>query len=206
MVDELLKKYCLISDQIDTNELRIILSKLELVIANNVDGDVIEMGCYTGTTSLFITRLLNQLESDKKFHVYDSFEGLPEKSQKDFSPAGTQFTKGQLSASKKNFINNFKKTSLPLPIIHKKWFSDLDSNELPDKIAFAFLDGDYYDSIKTSLEIISAKLRIGAIIVVDDYINESLPGAKKAVDEWITRNKYKLTVVHSLAVIEITKH
>jgi O-methyltransferase len=203
MVDELLKKYNPISEQVDINELRTIMSKLELVLINNVHGDVVEMGCYVGTTSLFITRLLNKLGSDKDFHVYDSFEGLPEKSNQDLSPVGTQFTKGQLSASKKTFILNYKKALLPLPVMHKKWFHDLTEDDIPKNISFAFLDGDYYESIRSCIAIIEERLTPGSIVIVDDYNNESLPGAKKAVDQWLQYKKYKLVINHSLAIIKI---
>lgn len=204
MVDELINKYGLVSEQVDKKELKIILECLESTLINNIKGDVIEMGCYLGTTSLFISRLLKNYESEKSLHVYDSFEGLPEKSRYDASPAGTQFTKGQLLASKKAFILNFKKAQLTLPFIHKKWFSDLVDNDIPKNISFAFLDGDYYESIQSCLSIIQKSLSPGSIVVVDDYSNEALPGAKKAVDEWLQSKKYSITINHSLAIIKIT--
>lgn len=203
MVDELINKYNLISEQINKNELKIILSCLESTLIKNIKGDIIEMGCYIGTTSLFISRLMKKFQSKKSFHVYDSFEGLPEKTSQDSSPAGVQFTKGQLSAGKKTFILNYKKAELPLPVIHKKWFSDLEEDEIPKNIAFAFLDGDYYESIKSCLAIIEKRISPGSIVIIDDYSNEALPGAKIAVDEWLQSNKHKLTINHSLAIINI---
>ena len=35
----------------------------------------------------------------------------------------------------------------------------------------------------------------------DDYANEALPGAAKAVDEWLHTHPAKLRVEHSLAII-----
>jgi UDP-N-acetylmuramate--alanine ligase len=43
--------------------------------------------------------------------------------------------------------------------------------------------------------------RIGTNVVVDDYANEALPGAGKAVDEWLRTHPAKLHVEHSLAII-----
>lgn len=203
MVEELLKKYPLISDQVSLNELKIILSSLDLTLKNKVPGEVIEMGCYVGTTSLFISRLLSKNNSLKKFHVYDSFEGLPEKSSKDNSPAGMQFKAGELKASKKIFIDNYKKANLPLPFIHKCWFNELTMSNIPERISFAFLDGDYYDSIKSCLDLIENKLANGGVVIVDDYQNEALPGAKKAVDEWLVNKPYNLKIEQSLAIINI---
>ena len=41
---------------------------------------------------------------------------------------------------------NFRPHSLELPKIHKGWFQDTLPSSLPDKICFAHLDGDLYDS------------------------------------------------------------
>ncbi len=96
---------------------------------------------------------------------------------------------------------NFKKAGLPLPKIKKAWFSELTPADLPDKIAFAFLDGDYYESIMDSLRLIWSKLSEGAVVIVDDYANEALPGAAKAVDEWLRNHKARLKAEQSLAII-----
>lgn len=180
----LLSKHRIISDQVDHNELAVIMRELLTCLTNNIRGEVVEMGCYTGTTSLFLRRILNELGSKKELHVYDSFEGLPDKSLQDSSPIGSQFQPGALSATKKELIRNFQRANLQPPIVHKAWFSDLKLEDMPEKICFAFLDGDFYESIRDSLKLISPRLSDDAIIIVDDYTSESLPGAKRAVDEW----------------------
>lgn len=202
MIDELLKKYRLISDQVDKREVAIVLRELSRALEATVTGDILEFGCYAGTTSLFITRLLSVQESTRAFHVYDSFEGLPEKQSKDESRAGDQFKAGELSVSKKQFILNYKKSGVPLPRIHKGWFNALTEADVPEKICFAFLDGDYYESVLTPLKLIWPRLVPGAVIVVDDYANEALPGAAKAVDEWLATHSANLTIEHSLAIIQ----
>jgi hypothetical protein len=42
----------LLSDQIDEHELRIILRELAHTLEKDVVGDVVEFGCYVGTTSV----------------------------------------------------------------------------------------------------------------------------------------------------------
>lgn len=201
MIDELLRKYPLVSDQVDRREVAIILRELSRALDASVSGAVVEFGCYAGTTSLFVSRLLNIQKSTRELHVYDSFEGLPEKRAEDQSRAGDQFKSGELAVSKKQFVLNYKKAGLPLPRVHKGWFSDLTAADIPDKIAFAFLDGDYYESILTPLKLIWPRLVPGARIVVDDYANEALPGAAKAVDDWLTTHPATLSVEHSLAIL-----
>jgi O-methyltransferase len=185
MIDTLLRKYPLISDQVDVRELRVILRELERVLVADVPGDIVEFGCYAGTASLFIARLLQAQPSKRAFHVYDSFEGLPEKTHEDASPAGLQFKPGELRATKAGFVTQFKKAGLPVPVVHKGWFDRLRPHDIPAHIAFAFLDGDYYRSIRDSLRLISPGLSPGAVIIIDDYQNEALPGAARASDEWL---------------------
>lgn len=199
-VDDLLKKYPIVSDQVDARELRVILHELDVQM-RVTPGAVVEFGCYVGTTSLFIRRVLDRLDVGAVFHVYDSFQGLPSKTSYDISPAGEQFKTGELLATRKVFERSFKKANLRLPKIHKGWFSELTPDDVPGGVTFAYLDGDYYESIKDSLRVLEGNLRERSVIIVDDYANEALPGARRAVDEWLVGRRAKLRVQSSLAVI-----
>ena len=203
VTERLLAKYPIISEQVEAAELRLILSELEGLLAVGKQGGVVEFGCYAGTTSLFIRRLGEAYDFTGEFHVYDSFEGLPAKVSQDKSPVGEQFREGELMVSRKTFVTNFKKAGLRLPVIHKGWFTDLTPESIPDNIMFAFLDGDYYQSIRDSLRLIEDRLTDDAVIVIDDYVNEALPGAARAVDEWLARHPtYRRRVQASLAIIK----
>jgi O-methyltransferase len=199
----LLSRYPLISDQVDTKELSVVLEALESQLRSGAEGNIVEFGCYIGTTSLFIRRLLDIYKTSREFHVYDSFVGLPDKGEADKSPAGEQFKRGELAVSKKEFLLQFKKAGLRPPVVHKAWFSDIEQGEVPDGISFAFLDGDYYESVMTPLTLIWEKCLPGAMIIVDDYANEALPGAAKAVDDWLRKHPANLRVQHSLAIISL---
>ena len=199
MIEELLHKYQLVSNQVNKEQVRTILAELEKVITRGVEGDVVEFGCYIGTTSIFIQRLLLALKSDKIFHVYDSFEGLPPKDDKDESVAGDQFRAGELAVSKKQFIQTFTKAGVPLPTIHKDLFREISQNDVPKSVAFAFLDGDFYGSIYDSLNLVLPNLSKGAVVIVDDYAREALPGAAKAVQELLPHKT--VTIHHNLGII-----
>ena len=200
---DLIKRYPIISDQVDARELSILLTELEQLLKKGVTGTVVEFGCYAGTTSLFIRRLLDAYKSDSVYHVYDSFEGLPEKTEHDKSVAGDQFIAGELCASRKLFMENFKKAGLRPPVVHKGWFSQMHDDAVPSDIMFAFLDGDYYESIRDSLRLVTPKLVSGAVVVIDDYMSEALPGAAVATDEWAKSRGYTIRRVASLAIIVI---
>ena len=190
-----------VNDQFNERELAVLLRELRLVIAKNITGDVVELGCYRGMTSVEIQRVIAGWHSAKRLWLYESFAGLPSKVTQDNSPAGMQFKAGELPASKKEVIRFFKQAGLPLPLIKKAWFYDLTPSDLPDRVSFAFLDGDFYESIMDSLKLVWPKLSEGAIVVVDDYQNEALPGAAKAVDEWLRTHKAGIKVEASLAII-----
>lgn len=205
MIDTLLAKHSLVSDQVSPQQVRVILGELEKVLQHSVPGAVVEFGCYIGTTSLFIRRLLdersNPNQDDRRFHVYDSFEGLPEKTAADTSRAGEQFRAGELAVSKKMFLREFQKAGLKPPVIHKAWFKDLTETDVPDTIAFAFLDGDFYESIRDSLRLILPRMQKGGVIVVDDYVREALPGAARAVHEYFRPEQIRTTC--NLGIIQL---
>lgn len=193
----ILSRYPIISDQIDWNGLSVVMSRLEKILQDNTAGDIVEFGCYIGTTSLFIRRLLDEhLQSEtRSFYAYDSFAGLPAKSVSDRSAAGVDFTDGELAVSKKHFLQEFQKAQLRPPITKKAWFADLAPEDLPPKIAFAFLDGDFYDSILTSLQLVWPRLCPNATIVIDDYKRPELPGVERAIDHFIA-DKQGIHVQH----------
>lgn len=191
----------LLSDQVDEREVTVVLRELERVLGASVPGDVVEFGCYVGTTSVHLAKRLQK--TARKLYLYDSFEGLPPKTTEDMSPAGEQFVTGELLATKKQLIKNLTQAHVPMPVITKGWFSDLTAKDVPQEIAFAFLDGDYYHSIKDPLKLIWPRLSPGAIVVVDDYANEALPGAARAVDEWLQAHTASRMVEHSLAILVV---
>ena len=199
--EQLLTKYPIISDQISKPALGVVLRELERVLGSAVDGDVAEFGCYIGTTSLFIRRILDAQQSDKKFYAYDSFEGLPPKTIQDASAAGTQFKAGELRASKKHFLQEFKRAGLQPPITHKAWFSGLTAKQLPTELSFAFLDGDFYESIFVSLQLVWPRLSKGGAVAIDDYQKETLPGVARAVHAFFQGNAPNIYYEHNIAVL-----
>ena len=166
-----------------------------------VPGDLVELGCYRGDTSLMLAELIRG--SDKKLWIYDSFEGLPEKSEQDQSVVGENFKAGELLVTKREVKERFLRSGLPVPVIKKAWFNELEPTDLPSKICFAFLDGDFYQSIKDSLRLVESFMTEGGVILVHDYKNEALPGVARAVDEWKKDKRIKFQEYRSLGIIMI---
>jgi len=194
--------YPIISDQISKEGLGVVWRELEKVLQRGVQGHVVELGCYAGTTSVFIRRLLNNHpEPAREFHVYDSFQGLPEKTRQDSNAAGVDFEAGKLFVTKAEFIQVFKSANLSLPYIHKGWFGELPESSVPAPIAFAFLDGDFYSSIIDSLRLVWPKLSEDGVIVVDDYKRETLPGVEQALRDFFQGKQVSIRGEHNKAII-----
>ncbi len=204
-VSSLFKKQPLVSDQVSTDDVRLVLEQLGQVINRQVPGDIVEFGCYIGTTSLFIRRLLDEAgESDKRaFHVYDSFAGLPAKTIQDQSVAGEAFRAGELSVSKKEFLRQFYSARVQPPIVHKAWFGDLTDKDVPQQIAFAFLDGDFYQSILDSLKLVWPRMSQGGVVLIDDYGREALPGPERAVRDFFGGKLPTLHHQHNIGIIRV---
>jgi O-methyltransferase len=185
IIENLLTKNKIISNMVTKAHIENILLNLETILTNKIEGDIVELGCNVGTTSLFIRKLLDYYKSDKKYHVYDSFEGLPEKTIIDESEHDKQYKTGSCKTSIEIFKENFNKEDLQIPIIHVGWFKEIPDEKYPEKIAFAFFDGDFYTSILDSFEKVYHKLEKGAVVLIHDYDWDALPGVKKACDEFL---------------------
>lgn len=186
--------------QISTRETDVILQELAKTI--ELPGDVVEFGCYAGDTSVLLAEALKN-NPGKWLYLYDSFEGLPEKTIEDQTAAGWRFKAGELKVSPETVAHKFKKLNLPEPVIVKKWFDQLDDPDLPSQISFALLDGDFYQSIKTSFEKVAPRLVSGGIMIVHDYRNAELPGVAKAVDEFLDAHtkEYDFRLSTGLAIL-----
>lgn len=213
------------NDQVTPKETATILEFAKQCLS--VDGDFMELGCYRGDTSVLLGKLLakhfascgkpvdNLCKSTNKavenpcktperhLWIYDSFAGLPEKTTEDASGAGQNFRAGELFVTKREVIEKLRRANLRNVIVKKAWFDQLTDQDLPDYIAFAFLDGDLYSSIKTSLKLVAPRLQNQGIMIVHDYNNPELPGSSRAVDEFLRAHpNYRLTVRHTLAVLQ----
>ena len=187
------------SDQVSEAETRKIIEIARECLLK--EGDFVELGCYKGDTSLLLAEVLKG--TNKKLWLYDSFEGLPKKSKEDDSEIGKDFQEGVLTVSKREVKQRFLRAGFKLPIINKAWFSELGQEDLPEKIALAFLDGDLYQSIKDSLRLVAVKMVKGGVIMIHDYNNPALPGVSQAVNEWREEKGVDLEVYKRLAKISV---
>jgi len=183
LIWKILSSYTVLPTQmVGANQVRVILEHIEETI--NIPGDLVEFGCNEGTTSLFISRFLELSKSEKHFHVYDSFQGLPDKNIKDGNTS-PNFVKGSCSTSRSKFETNFFQAGLIPPEIHEGWFEDIKKESIPERVSFAFLDGDFYSSILDSLSKVYIRMPARSRIIIHDYNNPALPGVATACSEFL---------------------
>lgn len=167
-----------------------LMNRLQMVLINGVPGDIVEMGCHAGDTSVFLSRMIQELDPTRKLHLYDSFQGLPEKDMAKDNP--TYGEPGSVKTAKEVVLNRFAKEGLPTPEIHAGWFSDLRDSDLPEKVAFAFFDGDFYPSIMDSFVKIYPRVSQGGVICVHDFGVKEWPGVNAACDEYLADKPEKV--------------
>jgi O-methyltransferase len=156
------------------------------VLEASVPGDIVEFGCYTGSTTAIIGTVLREAASLRDFHVYDTFQH-------------------NLGREKMNvlrtFVENMKREGLELPYIHRGDLLQTLPDELPAAIAFAHFDlgvgGDpngHKKCLLHCLEEVYDRMPSGAVGVLMDYHEEGItiqganvnPGVKLACDEFFT--------------------
>ena len=176
--------------------------KNSLLGTQELDGDVCEFGVAQGKTSKLIGYLIKNTQ--KKFYLYDSFEGLPKPSALDrlkddiFDLKTIENYQGKMSHKQDEVISELNKIKFDMNnlIINKGFFfkENLSKFQFPKKITFAYLDFDFYQPTLDVLNTIDKILIKDGIIIVDDYDFFST-GVKTAVDSWHDLNKETFTVI-----------
>jgi O-methyltransferase len=168
------------------------------VLLSDLPGDLVELGCNAGRTSVFLQMIIDCYSPLRKLHLYDSFEGLPTP-----GPEDAYLRHGDCRASIEDVERNFDRFGLRSPTIHHGWFQQILPTDLPETIAFAYLDSDFYDSILTSLVFTYPRLSRGALLMVDDYCDSAknpkawpgLPGVKRACDDFLIDKTERMSVL-----------
>ncbi len=137
-----------------------------------------------------IARLLGKIGT---YHLFDSFEGLPEAQPIDEARAKDW----QTDTMGPQYHNNCKaeqeeaETAMSMTTvewrIHPGWFQDTFPESDIDNICLLRLDGDWYDSTMLSLKTFFPKLQEGGILLIDDYY--IWEGCCRAVHDYLSQTQ-----------------
>ena len=192
-----------------------ILNKIK---KNNVEGDFVECGVYKGITLVFFQKYIEMHKlKNIKIYAFDTFEGIPEPSEEDFDIYGNSM-KAQVETLKID-KDNSSWNNASLEEVQSNYFKNTEFNKnlnlikgkvedtllknynIPEKISLLKLDTCLYEGTKIELEVLFSKVQIGGAVIVENYFN--FLGVKKAVDEFFSSRKHKITYnkITSRAVI-----
>src|SRR5690606_3023378 len=112
------------------------------------------------------------LAPGKEVHAFDSFEGLPELTDNDKRDG--IYARGYMGAALEEFRRKFEALGLKMPHTHKGWFQETVPKHLPDRISFALIDGDLYESTRHVLPHVYERMSPGAIGMFAIYYDEAV--------------------------------
>ena len=127
-----------------------------LRVPKNVEGALVECGCYKGGSSTNLS-ILAKL-TGRKLIIFDSFEGLPEPTEADkahFVVDQNQahtYAKGAWAGRLDEVKGNIERCGELDACEFKKGFFDQSMPGFDEKIVFVFLDVDLVSSLETCLE------------------------------------------------------
>ncbi len=137
----------------------------------NVPGEMAELGVAGGASA----KMIAARAPERVLHLFDTFEGLPDPSEKDDSRfKGRQYrhtledVRGYLNSGNLRF--------------HKGLFPESAGSLADTRFAFAHLDADLYESTKAGLEWFYPRMSRGGILVCHDY--DTSEGVNRAFEEF----------------------
>ena len=170
---------------------------LKSTLDKGIIGSVAECGCWKGHSTYIIAEILSDYNFEGKFNIFDSFEmGLSDKHQKDLNTRH-KLSSDDIQNEKKLFSSHeddLHKVLKPFNFykLYKGWIPEKFNEVKDEEFIFVHLDVDLYQPTLDSLEFFYPRLKKGGVILLDDYGYTQFPGAKKCVDEFLSRNKCEL--------------
>lgn len=170
---------------------------------NKLPGVFAECGVWKGGTSAVMAFVSEEYKSGRKIWLFDSFEGLPEPTEKDGAIAKDYAGNraegkmepidkcvGHLAEVKKIFFEILKINPENV-VFEKGWFQDTLPVFKGDigPIVILRLDGDWYESTKVCLDNLYDNVIAGGYVIIDDYGHWE--GARKALDEFFEKRNIK---------------
>lgn len=154
--------------------------------ALNLDGDIIEMGVYKGSTAYLIADTMK--DTQRILHLFDTFEGTPEHSDKDNTNRTGWYSDTSLEGVQE-FLSDFRFIKYHKGFIPKT-FQPLEQN----KYAFVHIHLNLFESTDAALRYIYEMVSTGGIILIEDYGLIKCSGVKLAVDSFV--RELGISVIH----------
>ena len=163
---------------------------------NKVNGVYLEFGVGKGRSAVSAIRAYSRENICHKFHLFDSFRGLPRLEGPDQN--SEQFKEGDYAFSKQNvahFLENHGISTADKVEFIEGWIEDSFENWVTKNsgiyAAIVHVDVDLYSSCANILKQLKPLLKNGTVILFDDwncFKANSNQGERRAVKEWLKIN------------------
>jgi hypothetical protein len=174
---------------------------VKYIATNNIEGDIVECGVWKGGSMMAVANtLLKYGDIQRHLYLFDTFEGMSEPTDNDVDidgvSAGYLMEHSDKNKDESVWCNApldgvkdvLGSTGYPKDKVHfvQGMVEKTIPEHAPQKIALLRLDTDWFESTKHELEHLFPRLVKGGVLIIDDYGHWQ--GARRAVDEYISRN------------------
>jgi len=185
--------------------LQALIDAVRHCVRRDVPGDFAECGVWRGGSILAMIHTLQELGvDDRDIHLFDTFQGMTEPTERDVSPFHQPALEAwnearargdrlysvffdpeifSAAAVRKTLLS----TGYPAERIHMVAgpVEQTVPENAPESLALLRLDTDWYESTRHEMEHLYPRLTNGGVLIVDDYGHWE--GARRAVDEYFER-------------------
>jgi hypothetical protein len=183
-----------------------LIAATRYIASHHIPGAIVECGVWRGGSMQAVAyTLLACGVRDRALHLFDTFEGMPEPSERDRrydgEPAVQLLERNPKTANIwaiatiEDVEAAMAETAYPMERVnlHPGLVQDTIPREAPDQIAILRLDTDWYDSTRHELEHLYDRVPPGGVVIFDDY--GWWQGARQAVDEFLGARGERLLLV-----------
>jgi len=135
--------------------------------ALNVEGDFVECGVFKGFCSSVLLRYLDFQNLPRQAYLYDTFEGLPEKTSTEQERRAwdyTHYDPEAIYSGVREKFSKYKNVNIVRGIVPESF-----DVAVPEKIAFLHIDMNSEKAEMLALEHLFDKVTPGGMIVFDDF-------------------------------------
>ncbi|MBX6322132.1 MAG: class I SAM-dependent methyltransferase [Rhodospirillaceae bacterium] len=162
---------------VDISRLYLLYQWLGTTLA--LEGACIEVGSYRGGTAKLISEVLLRHRPEVELHLFDTFEGMPDRLSLDEVGMRGSFANTSLQQVQRLLANNSRVS------LHPGIFpASIPPGFEAQRFRFAHIDVDIEASVLDCLGFIYPRTVPGGVIVIDDYGHPNCPGATRAVERF----------------------
>ncbi len=155
-------------------------------------GDIAELGVFSGGSA----KLICEIKGRRSLHLFDTFSGLP---PNEFSI--NKINRGEIRGGSLSEVKDYL-AKYDNIFFYEGIFPDsvVELGKKSLRFSFVHLDADIYESTLDGLKFFYPLMVKNGVILIHDYYNRYLPGAKKAVSEFLKDKPEEIIVLQGKAI------